>query len=88
MYNKIENTLKEKGFYQTLENYCLPHNGNDECIEDVLEELFHTEGFTDNEFSIETDTLFSSCGYDTGYCAIAWIEDNQLHTYNFQWEVR
>lgn len=70
------------------DDYILPYSWDtDENLEDVLTELFHSYGYQDYEFSVETDTCFENAGYSTGYCAIAWTFQNRIHTYNFQWEV-
>lgn len=70
------------------DDYILPYScDTDESLEEVLTELFHSYGYQDHEFSVETDTCFENPGYATGYCAIAWIFQNRIHTYNFQWGV-
>ena len=67
------------------DDYILPYSWDtDESLEEVLTELFHSYGYQDYEFSVETNTY---PGHSTGYCAIAWIDWNRIHTYNFQWEV-
>ena len=86
MYDKIERMLKDKEFNNG--QYIQRYNIDDLELEEAINQLFIDNGFNDCNFNVETDTLFDSCSYETGYCAIAWIENNQLYTYNFQWEVR
>ena len=70
------------------DDYILPYSWDtDESLEDVLTELFHSYGYPDHEFSIETEICFDSPSYQCGYCAIAWTFLNRIHTYNFKWEV-
>ena len=86
MQDKIEQMLRDKGFDNG--KYIQRYNTNDVALEDAITELFIENDFNDCDFNVETDTLFDSCSYETGYCAIAWIDWGRLHTYNFQWEVR
>ena len=70
------------------DDYTPPYSWDtDESFEEVLTELFHSYGYQDYEFSVETHTCFENASYSTGYCAIAWTFQNRIHTYNFQWEV-
>ena len=70
------------------DDYIPPYSWDtDESFEEVLTELFHSYGYQDYEFSVETHTCFENASYSTGYCAIAWTFQNRIHTYNFQWEV-
>ena len=70
------------------DDYILPYPWDiGESLEEVLTELFHSYGYQDYEFSVETHACFANSSYSTGYCAIAWTFQNRIHTYNFQWEV-
>lgn len=89
MENRMENVIiecLEDRFAK--DDYILPYSWDtDESLEEVLTELFHSYGYQDHEFSVETHACFANASYSTGYCAIAWTFQNYIHTYNFQWEV-
>ncbi len=54
-------------------------------IEKVFEEMFQKLGI--EKYDITSDSLFECPSYETGYVAIAWIdEDGDLYQYVFQWE--
>lgn len=89
MENRMENVIiecLEDRFAK--DDYILPYSWDtDESLEEILTELFHSYGYQDYEFSVETHACFANSSYSTGYCAIAWTFQNRIHTYNFQWEV-
>ena len=51
----------------------------------VVEDVFELWDY-DNDYSIEHHVLYSNGGYSVGYCAIAWIENNQLETMVIEFE--
>lgn len=69
----------------TFENCLSRYNENGEILEEAFEEMFQKLGT--EKYEVSSDTLFESPAYDTGYVAIAWIdEDGDLYQYVFQWE--
>ena len=64
-------------------NYICQHDDNEVSLEDAVSEMLDE---FDIQFSVENMCLFESPGYDTGVVVIAWVCDDELDTYNIQWE--
>lgn len=62
-------------------------DGEEVMLEDALAELLHEYKDIVNVSSIETETCFESCGYDTGVISLAFVNPiTGLEHYLFQWE--
>lgn len=46
---------------------------------EVIADLFHANGFTDENFSVEQSTWSVSPSVDEGYVSIAWYENGKLY---------
>lgn len=45
---------------------------------EAIADLFHANGFTDENFSVEQSTWSTSPATDEGYVSVAWYEDGRL----------
>lgn len=52
----------------------------------VIEDVFELWDYSKNDYSIKYHVLCSNSEYDVGYCAIAWIENNQLEAMVIEFE--
>ena len=54
----------------------------EECgvsAEDAIANLFHANGYTDENFSVTQNTWSTSPATDEGYVSVAWWEDGKLY---------
>lgn len=46
---------------------------------EAITDLFHANGFTDENFSVEQSTWSTSPATDEGYVSVAWCENGKLY---------
>jgi hypothetical protein len=93
MYRKLADVLESR-FERHSKEYKIDYTSRyaedtDESLEEVITELFESEGYNDSNFYVSDRSIYDNSGYDTGYCTISWISKHtkKLEAFDFQWEI-
>lgn len=55
------------------------YNDDGVYISDVIDQVFVDEDYDSEEYSIDSEVVFSSPAVDAGYVSVAWIDWGKLH---------
>jgi hypothetical protein len=77
MFNKIDVMLEER--FSSEEGYLRPYDDNGVYVATAIEDLFETEKFEKDDYSVESDIVFSSPAVDVAYISVAFIDCGKLH---------
>lgn len=83
MFTKIDDMIEERFSY---EDAICPYDDNGVSLENAIIQLFKDEGFADNEFSVEMNTIYSSTAFDFGYVSVAYMDWGKLYHEVYEYE--
>lgn len=86
MFNKIDDMIEERFSYEDDEYAICPYDDNGVSLENAIIQLFKDEGFADNEFSVEMNTIYSSTAFDLGYVSVAYMDWGKLYHEVYEYE--
>jgi hypothetical protein len=55
------------------------YNNEGVHISDAIDQVFEDEDYDSEEYSIDSEVVFSSPAVDAGYISVAWIDWGKLH---------
>lgn len=77
--------MMETRFYDETNCFYVPYDENDCSAAEAIEQLLDNDVRV-IDLSVDSDTLFDSCGFTTGYISVAWYERvGYLGHMVFQW---
>lgn len=79
MEKKISELLEER--FSGYNDVIIPYDENDVSVTEAIEELFEENGI--EQYDTESIEAFENPGVTIDAVSVAWIEDGELHTYNF-----
>lgn len=59
-------------------------NGNEHWLTDELSAVFDKHDDI-SDYNVDSTTAFESCGLTAGVISIAWVQQGELYTLNFEW---